>query len=85
MRSKEEVMTKLQEWLTTRNPRAKVGFTQQTDIIEERILESLQFVEFIMLLESLVGEPVLTEELDPNRLRTLNTIWAEFFCRKDDT
>ena len=50
-----------------------------TDIIETRVLESLQVVEFILHLEQLSGRTILAEDLDPNTLRTLESIYESFF------
>ena len=51
----------------------------QTDIIESRILESLQVVEFILFIEAESGRPILSEALNPDDLRTLDSIYANFF------
>lgn len=67
-------------WLARANPEiTSIAVDAQTDIIESRILESLQVVEFILFLESESGRPILSEELDPNDLRTLDSIYARFF------
>lgn len=80
---KESVLVSLREWLHKTNP-AAVGarLDPDTDIIEARILESLQIVEFILFLERETGRDILAENLDPGVLRTLNSIYANFFASR---
>jgi acyl carrier protein len=78
---RDSVLTSLREWLYKTNP-AAIGarLDPDTDIIEARILESLQIVEFILFLERETGRDILAENLDPGMLRTLNSIYANFFA-----
>ncbi len=78
---KDSVLMSLREWLRKTNP-AAIGarLDPDTDIIEARILESLQIVEFILFLERETGRDILAENLDPGVLRTLNSIYANFFA-----
>ncbi|MCX4546160.1 phosphopantetheine-binding protein [Streptomyces sp. NBC_01565] len=46
------------------------------DLIEARILDSLAFVEFLLLIEELTGEPVDLAKTDVENFRTLNRINA---------
>ncbi|MDI5903940.1 phosphopantetheine-binding protein [Streptomyces sp. 12257] len=46
------------------------------DLIEARILDSLAFVEFLLLIEELTGEPVDLATTDVNNFRTLERINA---------
>jgi acyl carrier protein len=80
MSHQEATLGKLRVWLARKNPAIDVAtITDDTDIIESRILESLQLVEFILFLEQESGREILREELAPERLRTLGTIYREFF------
>ena len=74
------VLDTLTAWLVRANPAlATIPIGAQTDIIESRILESLQLVEFILFLEQQSGRRILVEDLDPNVLRTLDSIYRSFF------
>ena len=74
------VIERLRSWLTRANPDiAGMNIDSHTDIIESRILESLQVVEFILFLEAESGRPILSEELNPALLRTLDSIYECFF------
>ena len=66
-------------WLEHANPEMRTRIDDRTDIIESRVLESLQVVEFILFLEAESGRTILAEDLDPNDLRTLDKIYRRFF------
>ena len=78
--NKEAVFHSLRAWLQKTNPAAAtLSLDPDADIIESRILESLQFVEFVLFLERQTGRQILAEELNPANLRTLNSIYSNFF------
>lgn len=79
------VFDRLRAWLIGANPEV-AGMTLQpgTDIIESRILESLQVVEFILFIEAQTGEHILSEDLNPDKLRTLESIYESFFRSSRD-
>ena len=76
--SRTEIIARLRGWLANERP-AAAAIGDDTDIIETRVLSSLQLVEFMIFIEELSGRPVLVEGLDANRLRTLSRIHTEFF------
>lgn len=70
----------LRSWLEGANPEAvSMNIEPSTDIIESRVLESLQVVEFILFIEAQSGRVVLSEDLNPDHLRTLDSICDHFF------
>ena len=74
------VFESLRAWLIrTNSGAATMQLAPDTDIIESRILESLQVVEFILFLEEKSGRQILSEDLNPNTLRTLEAIYESFF------
>ena len=74
------IMQSLRDWLKSANPNhATIDIDADTDIIESRILESLQMVELILFLEKDTGRAILVEELNPAKLRTLNSIYNNYF------
>ncbi|MCP3820235.1 acyl carrier protein [Streptomyces sp. A3M-1-3] len=46
------------------------------DLIDARVLDSLAFVEFLLLMEELTGEPIDLAKTDVDNFRTLNRIDA---------
>ena len=74
------VFESLREWLIRANSGvATMHLAPHTDIIESRILESLQVVEFILFIEEKSGRQILSEDLNPNTLRTFESIYESFF------
>ncbi|MET9296281.1 acyl carrier protein [Streptomyces sp. NPDC003077] len=65
------------DWLRARNPDVE-AIPPDLDLIENRLVDSLGFMEFILLLEDLVGRELPLEELDVDRFRTLEAISANF-------
>jgi acyl carrier protein len=80
VRDRDSVIQCLREWLVKTNPAAAgVRLDSDTDIIASRILESLQIVEFILFLERQTGRHILAEDLNPANLRTLDSIYENYF------
>jgi acyl carrier protein len=78
--TRDQVIERLRDWLLRHKSSVDASaIGEDTDIIETRILESLQLVEFILFLEQESGREILREELDQRRLRTLAIIYKEFF------
>ena len=74
------VFASLRAWLIHANAdAATLRLEPDTDIIESRILDSLQLVEFILFLEERSGRAILAEDLDPDTLRTLDSIHQCYF------
>jgi len=75
-----QVKAKLRNWIVKR---AKTSpgpdFSDQTLILEERILSSLDVAEFVLYIESLLGEEVDVESLQPEVFASVNTIHEAFF------
>jgi acyl carrier protein len=80
VRDRESVIQSLRDWLVKTNPAAADRrIDPDTDIIETRILESLQVVELILFLERQTGRAILAEDLNAATLRTLNSIYSNYF------
>jgi acyl carrier protein len=72
-------MARMRNWLLERRPELSAEqIGEHTDIIESRILESLQVVEFVLFIERMAGREILSETLDPMKLRTLARIYENF-------
>lgn len=50
-----------------------------TDLIDNRIIDSLQFVEFLLFLEQLTGTEIYTSDFTLDRVRTLAKIEETYF------
>ncbi len=76
------VKLKLKEWIVERSkiPVVDGQFSYDTNIIEEGYLSSLDIVEFILYIESLLGEELDMEELEPEMFTSTNTMYDTFFA-----
>ena len=68
----------LKTWLT-KNARSAVRIDDDTPLLEQRLITSLQVVELVLLIEELSGLPIDAALLEPGSFRDVNTICARFF------
>lgn len=65
-------------FLKRRNPDVgEIG--HDTDLIENRLLDSLGFVNFVYLLEELTGQEITIDENTTDDFRTINRLKKRFF------
>ncbi|MFE5870751.1 acyl carrier protein [Streptomyces roseifaciens] len=67
----------MRSWILERNPDL-TELDQETDIIETRIINSLQFVELVLYVEELRGTMLQSNEVDLDAFRTLKGIEKNF-------
>lgn len=68
-----QLIGKVHNYIQNKNP----DFTDldmDTDIIENRLVDSLQFLEFIMFIEEVAGSKIELETIDIEDYRSLNRI-----------
>ncbi|MEV5333288.1 acyl carrier protein [Streptomyces werraensis] len=66
-------------WILRRNPDlTEDDVNPETDIIESRIIDSLQFVELVLHIEELRGEMMEFTAVDLDSFRTLKDIEKNF-------
>ena len=70
---------KIKEWIVSQSPDVP-EFDADYNIIENRVLDSLQFLELINLIEELSGRLVDTSAITIADFITLNAIETKFFC-----
>jgi len=54
------------------------------DLIENRVLDSLGFVNFLYVLEEQVGREISLDQVSPEDFRTINRISQRFFDESSD-
>ena len=80
MRSEDEIRQGLREWIAKTNGRMRPeDLGDQTPIIEQRIISSLQVMDLIFFLEQLSGRPIEVDNLKPGVFRDIDTIYQNFF------
>jgi hypothetical protein len=76
--TRAEAIDRLRAWLTERNP-AAAAVTEDTPIVERRILSSLDVAHLLLFIEELSGRPLALDALGPGAFSTLATIYTRFF------
>ena len=78
----QEIRTKLRDWIVKHSKATgKASFGDDTKILEEGILSSLDIVEFVLFIESLRGEDIDTDDIEPQVFTSINTLYAAFFTQ----
>lgn len=68
----------LRGWLGE-NSRSDAAIDDDTPLLEQRLITSLQVVELVLLIEELSGRPIDAALLEPGSFHDVNTICAKFF------
>ncbi|NER29397.1 MAG: acyl carrier protein [Symploca sp. SIO1C4] len=73
MTTTTELITKVKEWLLAKHPDIS-ELELDFDLINNRIIDSLSFQEFMFFLEDITGRELQTEAQSINPFRTLRAI-----------
>ncbi|MGY3061291.1 acyl carrier protein [Streptomyces sp. TE3672] len=65
------------DWLRERNPTVE-EIPEDLDLIENRLIDSLAFMEFILLLEDVIGRELHLDQIDVDQFRTLRSLTDHF-------
>lgn len=76
-----EVRQQLRRWITkhAKNPPG-ADFSDETRILDQGILSSLDIVEFVLYIESLRGDEVDTDAIEPDAFTSINALYDAFFA-----
>lgn len=78
--SQEEIKSTLRRWIISNSKSQEAStMTDETPIIERRILSSLQVMDLILYIESLRTSPLDPESLKPGVFSSVNKIYEAFF------
>jgi acyl carrier protein len=82
--AEKEVREKLKDWLiqNSKVPDLKT-VADNTKIIEERIITSMQTFDLITFIERLRGESIDLSDAKPGTFDSIDTIFATFFNHKN--
>ncbi|MEU4741042.1 phosphopantetheine-binding protein [Actinosynnema sp. NPDC023658] len=67
----------IKDWVLAKNE-GRTDVAPDEDLIENRLVDSLSFVEFVFLIEETSGVEIDLDSLDINDVRTLDTIEKRF-------
>lgn len=71
----------LRDWIVAHASREiRDGLRDDTPILEQRIISSLQVMELLLFVEKTAGKPVQATQLKPATFRSIETIYQAFFA-----
>jgi acyl carrier protein len=73
------------EWIEKKNPELQEEILPDTDLIEARLINSLDFLEFIYLLEQVSGRSVDLDQVTVDDFRSLDRIREVFLTEPAPT
>lgn len=80
MKAEAEIRRTLREWvLKTSTKITPDELTEETPIIEQGIISSLQIMDLILFLEQLTGRSIDVAQLKPGVFRNIDVIYRNFF------
>jgi acyl carrier protein len=81
MQSEAAIRATLRTWILEANGVIAPGaLRDDTPILEDRVLTSVDIVELIVLIEELSGAAIDIERLDPAAFRDIDSIYGAFFA-----
>lgn len=81
MKSDAEMRQAVRDWVkSSAKESLPADFTDETPILESRIITSMQIMDLILFLEALSGSPIDVEQLKPGAFRDVNAI-VDRFCK----
>jgi acyl carrier protein len=72
-------LTAIQDWIASKHAEG-VTVDLDTDLIESRLIDSLDFAEFLFLLEEISGRTIDLAMVDVQAFRTLRSIQSRFLA-----
>lgn len=74
-----EVRRQLKHWIVEHAKNPVSTLDDDTPILDQGILSSLDIVEFVLYIESLRGEEVDTEAIGPEAFQSVDALYEAFF------
>ncbi|MGL5834096.1 MAG: acyl carrier protein [Waterburya sp.] len=74
----DQMISEVKQWLLEKNTHLE-DIPEDLNLIENRLIDSLQFVSFLMFLEELREEEIEVDNVDFSMFQTLRAIKANFF------
>jgi hypothetical protein len=71
-------VTQLKKWILARNPDS-VDIADDYDLIEHRLVDSLSFVELLIIIQQLSGETIDQMTINIDDFRSLRAIANRYF------
>jgi acyl carrier protein len=82
MKNETDIRQDLREWISQKSGKMRPeDISDDTPIIEQRIIKSLQIPDLILYIEEHTGRSIDVEQLKPGVFRNIDTIYRNFFER----
>ena len=82
MKNEADIRQNLREWIAQKSGKLQPqDISDDTPIIEQRIIKSLQIPDLILYIEEHTGRAIDVEQLKPGVFRNIDTIYRNFFER----
>lgn len=82
--SEKEIRAELRKWVLERtSAKGKTDLDDHSPILADGLLSSLDVVEFILFIESLRGEEIDVDALQPEVFTSIDTIFGAFFAPEE--
>jgi acyl carrier protein len=75
------LLLQVKEWLLSKNPHLE-DIDLDLNLLENRLIDSLQFVSFLMFLEEIREEEIEVDQVDFSMFQTLRNIQDNFLTKK---
>jgi len=80
MKTEQEIKENLKAWIVKKNPKIKSeDLTNETLLMESRIISSLHIMELILEIEKLRGSKFNIKNIKPGVFQSVNSIYQAFF------
>lgn len=80
MKTEQEIKESLRTWIAKKNPKIKKeDLTDETLLMESRIISSLHIMELILEIEKLKGSKFNIKNIKPGVFQSVNSIYMAFF------
>lgn len=79
----DEIKAQLRTWIVekSKQPVVDTELDYDTAVIDSGFLSSLDVVEFVLYIESLLGDEIDLEDLEPEVFTSINTMYEAFFAQ----
>lgn len=81
MKTEAQIRQALRDWIVDHSQKIlPQTFNDQTAIIEQRLISSLQVMDLMLFIEALSCRPIDVEDLQPGVFQDIDSIYQHFFA-----
>ena len=85
MKTEPEIRQALREWVLKNSSKIETNeLNDNTPLIEQRIIKSVQIMDLILFIEKLRDRSIEVDSLKPGTFRNIDAIYNNFFAGDDN-